>query len=450
MRHRTVQGGPGGDPCADGVGDAVAERRRVLRQHAGRVHPCAERVADRLVLPVARATVVMPLRDVLHRLAVGGDVPLEPPRVARQLVHHAAVDAPRCPVDTIVRAHQPRHVRVPHARVEDRQVRVRLVLLRDDGVEPVSVDAAPAVHVVRVQVLAARRHLQTTRILTLLHAPHKLHRVHGHSVGILPGHFLAPPPARIPHKVDVRRPVRETRVPHVVEGTCLVRDRPPDQAPQRAVERAPRRHNLRKRRRVRRDAAEADAARLGDAVQGLRPPLVRGQVQAWDAGCGVPRQVRLLLQVELRGDPRGPLARRPCLVAQRRAGERGALAGAQLLCGAGEHQRRCAARLRVHEHHVQHRNRDDHRDGQPEPRATRPRPVPLGRGHPAQRVPPARVRRRGGGGCACGGREESVVAYAAVRRRCEACAKLNFLPFIVRLPCRGRGRNHHDNEVQIL
>ena len=81
-------------------------------------------------------------------------VAVEAPVVPEDVLQQELVRARRDPVHGVVRAHDARHLRVAHARLERGQVVLGEVLLRDHRVEPVALDALPVVEVVGCEVLA--------------------------------------------------------------------------------------------------------------------------------------------------------------------------------------------------------------------------------------------------------------------------------------------------------
>lgn len=130
------------------------------------------------------------------------------------------------------------------------------------------------------------------------------HRVSRRHHRILPGSLGASPPSRIPENVDVRRPEREPRLPLVVHCLRLHRDCGGDRRPQGAVEGGRGEDDLGEAGGGLDRAVEGDAGAIGgDAVEGLRPPLVVRDAESGDGG-GVVGELLDLLRESEEGDQR--------------------------------------------------------------------------------------------------------------------------------------------------
>lgn len=134
----------------------------------------------------------------------------------------------------------------------------------------------------------------------------------GHRVGrrhrrILPRRLRPSPPPGIPEDVDVGRPEREAGLPLVVHCLRLHRDGGGDRRPEGAVEGGGGEDDLGEAGGGLDGAVEGDAGAIGgEAVEGLRPPLVMRDAEAGDGGGVVGELLDLLREGEEGDEGPGP------------------------------------------------------------------------------------------------------------------------------------------------
>jgi len=233
----------------------------------------------------------VPLENVVDRPAVGGDVALEAPFVAQDLLQQRGAGAARLAVDAVVRAHHRRCLAFFHARLERGQVSLPQIPLAHDRVKVMPVALGSAV---RRKVLRRGNRLEDLRIIAL----QSLDERHPHGrgqVGILAVGLLPATPARIAEDIDVGRPHGEARVElaHpaaqelVMLRARLVRDGFCHLCHQADIPRGCEADGLREDR---------GDARARDAVQALVPPTVSRDAEPLDRGRIVDHLRNLLLQ----------------------------------------------------------------------------------------------------------------------------------------------------------
>jgi hypothetical protein len=164
-----------------------------------------------------------------YGVAVGRDVPVQPPAPPERLGEQVGAGARRHAVDPRVGAHEAAGLGVHDAAPERRVERVGQVLRRHPGHEVVPRHAVPVLQVVRRGVLAARRRLQRrgdARRRATLQAAHEGDGVLAGRGRVLAGGLLPPPPPRVAEDVHVRRPDGEPlRLAQVVQRPRLPPDR---------------------------------------------------------------------------------------------------------------------------------------------------------------------------------------------------------------------------------
>ena len=319
-------GGTGDLGFRDGAGLDFVEQALVLAA-AGQIRA---RLDGRHRRGALRRDVLVTPEDVADRAAIAHHVALEAPLFAQALLEEVGAGAAGHAVHRVVDAHDGTGLAFRDRRLERVQVGVDQVVLADLGVEGMAQRFRAAVHGV---VLRRGDGLQVTRIVAL----HALDEGDAHAAGqirIFAVGLLTAPPAGIPEDVDVRRPVIQVgdaagsgawrhfghgRLAHrlVVLGARFGGDDVGHPVHQLGIE----------------GGAEPDwlgkhgGAALGDAVQGLVPPVVDRHAETRNRGSAVLHLQHLLLQRHARDEIRRALLGCEIGIQERRAsrwlGERG-------------------------------------------------------------------------------------------------------------------------------
>ncbi len=260
--------------------------------------------------------------EIGYRAAVGHHQILESPLVPQNSLEKPGVPAAGFVVQPLVRAHDLAHARLLNERLERRQVGFAQVP-RIDVVHVQGV-AAPFGARVHGVVLGAGQEFSVFGVGRPLQAANHGHPHPGHQVRILAVGFLSPAPARVAEDVDIGgpdgQPEKAAVLPAaapvlVVFGADLVRSGAEHPEDHRVVERRGHRDGLGEHR---------DAVIVGQAVQGLAPPvelsdpeprnslrlvahqqglLLQGQAGDQVLGPRLRAQVRILIRQDLSVDP---------------------------------------------------------------------------------------------------------------------------------------------------
>ena len=237
--------------------------------------------------------------EVADGAAVGHHDAAEAPLVTQDLLQEPVAGAARLALIALVGAHHLLHIGLLHDGAEGREVGLPEVAHRHGSVEAVAVRLRAAVHGV---VLRTGVQLEIFAVVAL-HALHGLDAHHGVQVRVLARRLLAAAPAGIAEDVDIRTPERQAVVPDVAvrlghaqlvvvggvpDGAGLIGDGRVDLQLLGRVEGGAQRDHLREHGHV----------VIADAVAGLIPPVVGGNVQPVHGHGTVHHQADLLLRRE--------------------------------------------------------------------------------------------------------------------------------------------------------
>lgn len=214
VEQRGVDVGVGDLLPRDGVLGVEREERPAVE-----VQPGAKRGGDGVL---GGAGVVLVAEEDVDGVAVGDDVPVQAPRLPDGPPEEPFVGAGRDAVDLVIRAHDAGGAAAGDAGAEGDVEGVLEVLRGHDGVEVEPVRAAPAVQVVRREVLAAGGELQPVVVVGLLEAAHVRGGVPRRDGRVLAGSLLPSAPTWVTEDVHVRGPEGQSCSTAVVHGARLV------------------------------------------------------------------------------------------------------------------------------------------------------------------------------------------------------------------------------------
>ena len=233
----------------------------------------------------------VPFMNIADGAAVGGDITLELPGAAQQVVQQEVIGAGRLTVHAVVGAHQRTRLAIQDRGAEGRGIGVHLVVPADRHIHGMACRLRARMH---GEVLGRGDGARMRRIIALQAGDEGDTHLRGQERVFAIG-FLPPAPARIAEDVDVGRPEIQTAIHPfaplaIVAHPRLGGDRGRHLMHQRRIETGGQAHGLRK---------DGGGARNGDAVQRLAPPVVGRHAQPRNRGGAVDQLLALFLQRHL-------------------------------------------------------------------------------------------------------------------------------------------------------